>query len=382
MHVVYLYPHFAIPGGAGTFTLETARRLIKRGIEVTIITQTGNFEILKNYPEIHFEFVGGPLPNSFSYWIHYFSIYKKVEKILDGINPDIIFPQVFPANYWGFLYKKHNPKCPCIWYAHDLNNYINNLQVMNGLPEPMRFFVKISNPIMKFIDKKMISRADYILVNSDFTARQCKKIYNISITETIYPGVDINEFPQAPVDKEDYFLCVSVLTKFKNIDLVIKSVFLLKSRGLPIKLIIIGDGPEKKNLISQCEKLGLSENIVFTGMIIDRGLLLSYYSKALCVVFPSIDEPFGIVPIESQAAWTPVIATKSGGPMESIVDGKSGYLIQPSSIDELAEKIAFFSQNPSIAKSMGIFAQKIVSEKFNWDKITEHLLEVFKRQIY
>ena len=382
MHVVYLYPHFAIPGGAGTFALETAKQLIKRGVKVSMITQTGKFEILKDYPGIHFEFVGGPLPNSLSYWIHYFAIYKKVEKILDEINPDIIFPQVFPSNYWGFLYKKHNPKIPCIWYAHDLNNYINNVQVINGLPEPMRFFVKISNPLMKCIDKKMISRADYVIVNSDFTAAQCKKIYNISKTETIYPGVDIEEFPHAPVEKEDYILCVSVLTKFKKIDLVIKSVFLLKSKGITIKLIIIGDGPEKKNLMSQCEKLGVTENVIFTGMITDRGLLFSYYTRALCVVFPSIDEPFGIVPVEAQAAWTPVIATKSGGPMESIVDGKSGFLIQPGSIDELVEKIFYFSQNPSIAESMGISARKNVSEKFNWDTTSERLLEVFKRHVH
>ena len=105
MHVVYLYPHFTYPEGAGTVVLETAKRLAKMGVKVSIITQSGNSEILKEYPGIHFEFIGGPLPNSFSYWIQYFGIYKRVEKILDEIRPDIIFPHIFPANYWGFFYK-------------------------------------------------------------------------------------------------------------------------------------------------------------------------------------------------------------------------------------------------------------------------------------
>jgi glycosyltransferase involved in cell wall biosynthesis len=381
MHVVYLHPHFTYPGGAGIFVLETAKRLVKKGVKVTIITQTGTPEILNKYPDIHFKFVGGPLPNTFSYWLQYLIIYKKVERILDEIKPEIIFPQVFPANYWGFLYKKHNPKIPCIWFCHEPSAFVHEMRFINGLPFPMRIFAKISNPIMKILDKKFVSYADYILVNSNFTATRCKKIYGSSKTETIYPGVSIEEFPDNPVKKENYILCVSRLSKFKNIALVIKSIFFLKKKGNGIKLIIIGDGEEKENLILQSEKLGLTENIFFSGKL-DRELLISYYSRALCVVFPSIEEPFGIVPIEAQASGTPVIAMKSGGPMETIVDGESGFLIQPDSLDELVEKISFFIQNPMIAESMGITARKTILKKFTWDKTTEQLMDVLKRYAF
>jgi glycosyltransferase involved in cell wall biosynthesis len=378
MHVVYLYTHFNYPGGATIVVLETAKRLVKKGVKVSIISQSGNAEILKEYPGIHFEFVGGPLPKSLSYWIQYFRIYKRVEKILDDTNPDIIFPQIFPANYWGFLYKNHNPKIPCIWYVHDVNVMINDSRWIAGLPVAIRFFAKISNPIMKFFDKKMVSRADYILTNSDFTAELCKRIYGISQTETIYPGLDIDEFPKTPEKKECYFLCVSRLEYFKRIDLVLRSVFLLKKAGKTIKLIIIGDGPETKKLIQQSEAYGLSAHVFFMGTI-DRELLISYYAKALCVVFPSIDEPFGIVPIEAQAAWTPVIATNCGGPVETILDGETGFLIKPDSTDEMTDRILYFLQNPSMAASMGVSARKHVSEKFTWEKTSDKLLEVFTR---
>jgi len=381
MHVVYLHPHFTYPGGAGIFVLETAKRLVKKGVTVTIITQSGTPEILNEYPDIHFKFVGGPLPNTFSYWLQYLIIYKKVERILDEIKPEIIFPQVFPANYWGFLYKKHNPKIPCLWFCHEPSAFVHEMRFINGLPFPMRFFAKISNPIMKILDKKFVSYADYILVNSNFTATRCKKIYRSSKTETIYPGVSIEEFPDNPVKKENYILCVSRLSKFKNIALVIKSISFLKKKGNGIKLIIIGDGEEKENLILQSEKLGLTENIFFSGKM-DRDILISYYSRALCVVFPSIEEPFGIVPIEAQASGTPVIAMKSGGPMETIVDGKSGFLIQPDSLDELVEKISFFIQNPMIAESMGVTARKTILKKFTWDKTTEQLMDVLKRYAF
>lgn len=378
MHVVYLHPHFTYPGGAGAVVLETAKRLVKLGVKVSIITQTASSEILKNNQEIQFELIGGPLPNTFLYWMKYFLIYKRVETILNKINPDIIFPHVFPANYWGFLYKKNNPKIPCIWYCHEPSAFVHDKRVIIGLPATMRFLAIVSNPIIKIIDKKLVHYADSILVNSDFSASRCKKIYHISKTEIIYPGIEITEYPQEPEKKENYILCVSQLSKFKQIDLVIQSVFLMKQQGIFLKLIIIGDGEEKKKLISQSRELGLTENVFFLGKV-DRKFLISNYSRALCVVFPSIDEPFGIVPIEAQAAWTPVIATKSGGPMESIIDGESGFLIKPGSLDELIDRLIYFLENPSKAESMGISARKNVSTKFTWDKASKQLMQVFTR---
>jgi len=96
MHVVYLYTHFPYPGGAGLFILETAKRLAQKGIKITIIAQKGSPDLLKKYKKINFIFVGGPVPNRMSYWINYLPIYKKVENVLDNLNPNIIFPHIFP----------------------------------------------------------------------------------------------------------------------------------------------------------------------------------------------------------------------------------------------------------------------------------------------
>ena len=376
MHVVYLHPHFSYPGGAGTFVLETAKRLAEQGVKVSIIAQSGTSDLVHKYPEINFEFVGGSLPNTISYWVNYLRTYKKVERILDEIQPDIIFPHVFPANYWGFLYKKHNNKIPCIWFCHEPSAFVHNRQVIEGLPNPMRFFAKVSNPIMKGIDTHLVSHVDSVLVNSKFTAEKCREIYGISATGIIYPGVDLTEFPKDPAEKEDYILCVSRLTRFKRIDLVLDALSLLKQKGINKKLVIVGNGEEKTTLMEQSQRLGLTDTVTFTGKL-SRELLISYYAKAQCVVFPSVDEPFGIVPIEAQAAWTPVIAARSGGPMESVIDGESGFLVKPNSADEIADKLLYISQNKEVAKSMGISARRNVSTVFSWEKASEQLLEVF-----
>ena len=77
MHVVYLYPHFTYPGGAGIVVLETAKRLVEQGIEVSIIAQTGASDPSQRYPGIKFRFVGGSLPNTISYWVNYFQDLQK-----------------------------------------------------------------------------------------------------------------------------------------------------------------------------------------------------------------------------------------------------------------------------------------------------------------
>lgn len=376
MHVVYLYPHFTYPGGAGILVLETAKRLAEQGIKVSIIAQAGTSDLPQHYPEIQFRFVGGSLPNKISYWVNYFRIYKKVEKILDEIHPDIVFPHVFPANYWGFLYKKHNPEVPCIWFCHEPSAFVHERKVIDSLPNLMRFLAHFSNPLMKVIDTNLVSHVDYALVNSKYTAEQYKKIYGVSKTEVVYPGVDISEYPARPAEKEDYILCVSRLTKFKRIDLVLDAISLLKLTGISKKLVIVGDGEEKENLMKQSQKLGLADTVIFTGKV-NRDLLISYYARAQCVVFPGMDEPFGIVPIEAQAAWTPVIAARSGGPMESVIDGETGFLVEPNSANKLAEKLLYLDKNKKVVESMGISGRKNVEATFSWDRATEQILRVF-----
>lgn len=378
MHVVYLQPHFMYPGGSGNFVLETANRLAQQGVKISIIAQAGMQDFHQNYPGINFIFVGGPLPNTFSYWMQYFRIYKRVKRTIDELNPEIIFPQVFPANYWGFLYKRHNPKISCVWFCHEPSAFVHNEQVIEGLSNPMRFFARLSNFWMKIIDKTLVSYVDYTLVNSEYTAERYREIYGFVGNEVVYPGVDITEFPTHPAEKEEYILCVSRLTKFKRIELVLEALSHIKKKGIEKKLIIIGDGEEKGKLVKQTQKLGLADNVIFTGKI-RRDLLISYYARAQCLVFPSVGEPFGIVPIEAQAAYTPVIATRSGGPIESVIDGETGFLVEPNSVDELTEKILYLDENREFVKSMGVSGRKYVEYMFSWEKTNERLLEVFKR---
>ena len=66
------------PGGAGKFVLETGERLAKMGHNVTVLAQSGDEKIIKDYPSIHFRFIGGPLPNTISHWIRFPILMKNI----------------------------------------------------------------------------------------------------------------------------------------------------------------------------------------------------------------------------------------------------------------------------------------------------------------
>ncbi len=370
MNILYFHPHFTYPGGAGKFVLETGERLAKMGHNVTVLAQSGDPKIIKDYPDVKFKFIGGPLPNTISHWVRFPLLMKRIFKVTKDMDIDVIFPQVFPANYWGFLYKREHPEIPCIWYCHEPSAFVHNYEIINGLDEPMKTLTLVSNPIMKQVDKYIVNFADKVLTNSFFSSNNIKRIYNRD-SIVVYPGVDISKFK--PVEKkENYIFSIGRLTKFKRMDLLLKSMVRLKDKN--IHLYIGGDGEEKNNLVSMSKELGIFDDVTFLGKV-PESQLNSYYSKAKAVIFPTNGEPFGIVPIEAMASGTPVIAGINGGVVESVIDGVTGYLVDPADTDSLVMKIDEVVTNPDLCNLMSKNARTHVEKNFTWDLTTKKLHE-------
>lgn len=375
MHVLYLFPHFIHPGGAALVTLSTAKIFAERGAKVTILAQEGSEEILSGYDNIDFRFVGGPLPKSLSYWLGYPLIYSRVNKEIRDIDPDIIFPQVFPANYWGFFYKLLNPDSRLVWYCHEPSAFVHNTTVIDGLPQRLKTLANLARPILVPFDKYMGGRCDGVIVNSEFTARNVRKIYGANSTKA-YPGVDTAEFPLQPPEKESFFLFAGVLTKFKRVDLLIRAVADIASTGRHVELKIVGDGPDKGRLMSLVRELSVQGNVQFLGELSRPGLI-DVMSRAMCVLFPSIEEPLGMVPLEAQAAFTPVIAFRSGGCLETVVDKETGILVEPYTHQRMSEAMVWALENKEQMEEMGRHGRCMVEEKFSWANAVDIIMREF-----
>ena len=211
----------------------------------------------------------------------------------------------------------------------------------------------ILGPVRKW-EKESLKGVDYFVAISETIAERIQKTYGRR-SVIIYPPVETQKYKISSIDK-DYFLVVSRLNPYKRIDIVVRAFNRL---GLSLK--IIGGGSDLDNLQRMAKP-----NIEFMGRQPDK-VIAKHYAECRALIFPG-EEDFGIVPVEAMSAGRPVIAYKSGGATETVVDGKTGIL--------------FDAQTPEALISA---VEKFQFELFRKHEIRERALqfdkEVFKKQM-
>ena len=263
-------------------------------------------------------------------------------------------------------------------YAWDLmNTYVNKSSIKKfGLEILLRYL------LFKLREWDFISghRPDLLIANSNFTARRIKKYWGLN-SEVIHPPVDIQRF-KFNLERKDFYLSVCRLVPNKRVDLLIKAF-----NNLGLKLIIVGDGPEKAKL----KKLANS-NILFYGNDTNSNVE-ELMSTCRGFIYAGIED-FGIAPIEAIASGAPVIGFAKGGLLDTVncitnqCRGKvySGVLFKKQNSSTIVDTIRWFEDkkiwkkfDPKIQNN---FAQNFSKDKFkirinnfikiSWDKFQEN----------
>jgi glycosyltransferase involved in cell wall biosynthesis len=182
-------------------------------------------------------------------------------------------------------------------------------------------------------DSEAASRADKILAASKDVQRRIE-LYWRKESSVVYPPIDDfwfqKSFGGAERETSKYFLIVSTLVSYKNIDLAIEGCNAL---NLPLK--IVGEGPYKKQL----ERMA-GPTIEFYGYR-EYNELGDLYADATAVIFPG-QEDFGLVPLEAASCGTPVIAFRGGGALETIIEGKTGTFFDEQNVQSLMNVLETF----------------------------------------
>ncbi len=371
-YLLIIHPHFTIPGGAGKMALELGKRLSKE-MNVIVIAQKINQEYIKEFPELIFESVNGPVTSSFLFWLLLPFWQIKTAKIIKKYAKKgkvTLLCSVFPANWIGLPYKIFHKNIRCTWFCHEPSGFIHIKKWRNAISSPpKRIIANTIFPLLSLLDKKLVAYADDIFVNSRYSQAVAKKIYRRTGI-IIYPGVDAKKYsPVRFEEKENYILSVGRLSKFKNFNILISAFAKLKDKK--VLLYLIGNGEEKNNLQNLTKKLEIEKRVVFFSNINDQ-TLVDFYAKAKIFALCSRNEPFGIVPIEAMACGTAVIADNSGGPLETIINGKTGELIN-CEIENLHLALEKLLVNEKTLKIYSLAARNWAVENFNWDNSTEKI---------
>lgn len=232
-----------------------------------------------------------------------------------------------------------------ICYLHTVPRYLYGYATKLNWQKywPIRIYGHLVNHFLRLYDFKASQAVDEFIVNSKETAGRVKKFYRREST-VIYPPVEVRRQKLGARERENflssnsnlltpYYLCVSRLAAPKRIDLAI-----LACNELKLPLVVVGKGPEEKYLKSIA-----GETIKFLGEVPDEELP-SIYQKAKALIFPALEEDFGIVPVEAMGYGKPVIALRNGGVMETVADGKTGLFFDKPEVKSLIEAIKRFEQ--------------------------------------
>lgn len=230
------------------------------------------------------------------------------------------------------------------------------------------------------LGKWILKQADKVVANSKASADFCKKLYSKRNYQVIYRGVEIDKIVDNKLIREKYgnkliILFAGRLIDGKGVTDLIEAMKLLNSKEWI--LIIVGDGPRKKNLEEQTRQLGLEKQIVFWGQL-ERQKLMGIVNVVDIIVNPSYTEGIPTNVIEAAKCGKAIIATDVGGTREIIDDGKSGILILPKRPDLIVEKINLLINDVGLREKMGLVAKKAMENKFNWNESIKKYMEILK----
>lgn len=123
-------------------------------------------------------------------------------------------------------------------------------------------------------------------------------------------------------------LCVGRLVHLEGQSLLVEAVARLRSEGLPVDLVLVGDGPKRSELEEQVRRLGLDDHVSFAGAV-GQDEILDHYRAASLFCLPSFAEGLPVVLMEAMAVGLPVVTTRIMGVPELVEDGVSGRLVAP-----------------------------------------------------
>jgi len=276
------------------------------------------------------------------------------------------------------------PSCRGIWKDRCGDCLLHE----HELPKSMKKFEIILNPVFNLITSFILSiklnmtnhLADKIVFPSVYSKKTHLK-YGINIKKTKVIPCFLNKFGIKPVktkkkNDKKLILYIGKVEEEKGIKVLIQSIKKLLKYNKNFKLIVIGDGRSFKKIKRLTHKLRINKYVDFFGSV-SHSDVFKYYSFADIVVIPSVvPETFSIVLLEASLSKKITICSRIGALEERIIDGKTGFLVEPNNSDELAKKIHFVLKNYRELKHVGERAYLDVSKKYGFKRSFSEYLKL------
>lgn len=252
-------------------------------------------------------------------------------KSLDLSSFDVIIVSQTGA-YFPNLVKKGRAKLIC--YSHTPPRYLYGYKTAREVRGVAKAISTVAFHILRIVDFNASKNVDQFIANSNEVKTRIQKFYRKNAV-VIYPPVKLPNVVKG--EKENFYLFGGRLARAKGIDVIVEAFIKNKK---PLKIFGRGFAGYEEKIK---EKVTKYPSIEILGEVSDeRKFELMASAKAF--IFASFDEDFGITPVEAMGVGTPVIAFKSGGVKETVIDGKTGVFYEPNTPESLNEAIERFEK--------------------------------------
>uniref|UniRef100_A0A672G5J2 Alpha-1,3/1,6-mannosyltransferase ALG2 n=2 Tax=Salarias fasciatus TaxID=181472 RepID=A0A672G5J2_SALFA len=396
VRVVFLHPDLGI-GGAERLVVDAAVALKSQGCSVQIWTAhydpTHCFSETLD-PDLPVVCVGDWLPTSVFGYLHAVCAYLRMIFValylvfLSGEEYDVIFCDQVSACIPVLRLSRHKKKV--LFYCHFPD------QLLTQRKSTLK---KIYRAPIDWLEESTTGMADMILVNSQFTAGIFRETFHSLSgvqTDVLYPSLNTSTFDQPSADPQglagmlpegtsSLFLSLNRYERKKNLGLALEALAALRSRLPPgqragIHLVVAGGYDDRvaenvqhyAELKELAEQLRLGDCVTFLRSPSDSQKVALLRGSTAVLYTPS-REHFGIVPVEAMYCCCPVIAVNSGGPLESVSDGETGFLREPTA-EAFSEAMERLVGDARLRRDMGQAGRRRVQDKFS--------LQAFSDQLY
>ena len=369
---IVCYPTF---GGSGVVATELGLELARRGHEIHFITYSQPVRLALLNPNVHYHEVNVPEYPLFHYQPYELALSSKLVDMVKLYKIDLLHVHyAIPHAYAGYMAKQmlkaEGIKIPMVTTLHG-----TDITLVGNHP-----FYK---PAVSF----SINKSDVVTSVSQNLKDETYKLFNIKREIHVIPN--FIELDKIKIDStiachrsvmananEKIITHISNFRKVKRIPDIIE-IFYKIQQQIPSKLMMVGDGPEKEVAENLCQKLGISDKVIFFGNSNEIDKILSYTDLFL---LPSETESFGLAALEAMAWGVPVISSNSGGLPEVNFEGVSGYLSDVGNTEEMAQNaIKILKDNTILAK----FKENALSvaKRFDIKNIVPLYEEVYKEAL-
>jgi glycosyltransferase involved in cell wall biosynthesis len=349
-------------GGISRYYTSLADQLINQGQNVNILAEIHinnylrelPFGVVKGYKISNYPPKSGRIIQFFNHTINQFQI--KVSK------PDIIH-----ETYYSAL-PTVKTSAIRVTSVYDMIHELFNSQFS-------------SNDRTTQSKKKTFDRVDHIISISNSTKKDLVELFRVdeSKISVVHLGVDLRAFQKPKVDNRfkniPYILYVGSRSGYKNFIEFIRACSISKKIKNKVKIVAFGGGTFNKIEMEMIIRFGFNEGFVEQVGGNDE-MLASLYANALCFVYPSKYEGFGLPPLEAMASGCPVVTSNTSSMPEVI--NRAGIYFDPNNTEEMSNAIESVIENDSLRSQLIELGDENI-KLFSWQKCANDTLSIYKK---